>query len=207
METQPGRAPELEPATERADATWRGRVPLVAAFLVLALFLTLFDGVFLRGETFCERDLAALERPLRALFVRLWHESAGLPLWNPLVNMGQPFAANPHAAVFNPLSWLFLILPWELAFKAQVLVPLLASFAGMVFLLRTLGRSAPAALLAGCSWGFGGLMLSLTNLLPMLLTLAPVPAMAAFCGAAATRRIPPRRARPRSLLRLRVRRR
>jgi hypothetical protein len=180
VETLPGRAPELEPATERADVTWRGRLPLIFVLLALALFLTLFDGVFLRGETFCERDLAALERPLRALLVRLWHESGGLPLWNPLVNMGQPFAANPHAAVFHPLSWLFLILPWELAFKLQVLVPLLASFFGMAFLLRTLGRSVPAALLAGCSWGFGGLMLSVTNLLPMLLTLAPVPAVEAF---------------------------
>ena len=180
METPPGRAPELEPATERADAPRRGRLPLIPVLLVLALFLTLFDGVFLRGETFCERDLAALERPLRSLLVRLWHESGGLPLWNPLVNMGQPFAANPHAAVFHPLSWLFLILPWEVAFKLQVLVPLLAAFAGMVFLLRTLGRSWPAALLAGCSWAFGGLMLSVTNLLPMLLTLAPVPALVAF---------------------------
>ncbi|HVN32241.1 MAG TPA: hypothetical protein VMT45_09645 [Thermoanaerobaculaceae bacterium] len=180
METLPGRAPEPEPATERADLTPRGRLPFIPIFLVLALFLTLFDGVFLRGETFCERDLAALERPLRVLLVRLWQESQGLPLWNPLVNMGQPFAANPHAAVFHPLSWLFLILPWELAFRLQVLLPLLASFAGMILLLRTMGRSLPAALLAGCSWGFGGLMLSLTNLLPMLLTVAPVPATLAF---------------------------
>jgi hypothetical protein len=180
VETLPGRAPEIEPATERADAIPRGRFPLIVVLLVLALFLTLFDGIFLRGETFCERDLAALERPLRVLLVRLWHESGGLPLWNPLVNMGQPFAANPHAAVFHPLSWLFLILPWELAFRLQVLLPLLASLAGMVFLLRTLGRSRSAALLAACSWALGGLMLSLTNLLPMLLTLAPVPAAAAF---------------------------
>ena len=182
METLPGRAPEPEPAAERADATRRGRPPLLLALLVLALFLALFDGVFLRGETFCERDLAALERPLRSLLVRLWNDSGGLPLWNPLVNMGQPFAANPHAAVFHPLSWLFLILPWELAFKLQVLLPLIASLAGMVFLLRTLGRSWSAALLAACSWGFGGMMLSLTNLLPMLLTLAPVPAMLGFAA-------------------------
>jgi len=107
VETPPGRAPELEPATER--------------------------------------HLRAPERPLRALLVRLWHESCGLPTWNPLINMGKSLAANPHAAVFHPLSWLFLILPRELAFKLQVLVPLPVSFAGKVSLLRTLGRNWPAA--------------------------------------------------------------
>jgi len=180
VENLPGRERGLEPAPERADSAAPGRPLLLPVLLVIALFIALFDGIFLRAETFCERDLAALERPLRSLLVRLWHETGGLPLWNPLVNMGQPFAANPHSAVFHPLSWLFLILPWELAFKLQVLLPLLASLAGMVFLLRTLGRSWPATLLAACSWAFGGLMLSLTNLLPMLLTLAPVPAMLAF---------------------------
>ena len=180
METLPGDDRDPEFAPERGATTARGRPPLLAMLLVLALFLALFDGVFLRAETFCERDLAALERPLRSLLVRLWSEAGGVPLWNPMVNTGQPFAANPHAAVFHPLSWLFLILPWELAFKLQVLLPLLASLAGMVFLLRTLRRSWPATLLAAGSWGFGGLMLSLTNLLPMLLTLAPVPALLAF---------------------------
>jgi hypothetical protein len=147
---------------------------------MLLLFLALFDGVVLRGHTLYERDLDMLHRPLRALLVRLWHATGGPPPWNPLFDMGQPFAANPQAAVFHPLSWLFLILPWEAAFRAQVLLPLLASFAGMFTLVRMMRGSRTAAVLAAGSWAFGGLLLSLTNLLPMLLTVAPVPAMLAF---------------------------
>ncbi len=147
---------------------------------MLLLFLALFGGVVLRGNTLYERDLEMLHRPLRALLVHLWHETGGPPPWNPLLDMGQPFAANPQTAVFHPLSWLFLVLPWETAFKLQVLLPLLASFAGMIALIRVMRGSRAAAVLAAGSWAFGGLLLSLTNLLPMLLTVAPVPAMLAF---------------------------
>jgi hypothetical protein len=94
--------------------------------------------------------------------------------------MGQEFAANPHHAVFNPLSWLFLILPWEAAFRLQVIAPLVGTALAMLFFLRTLGLGRPAAQVGALSWGFGGLALSLTNLLPMLLTIAPAPALAAF---------------------------
>lgn len=147
---------------------------------MLLLFLALFDGFVLRGHTLYERDLDMLHRPLRALLVHLWHSTGGPPPWNPLFDMGQPFAANPQAAVFHPLSWLFLVLPWEVAFRLQVLLPLLASFAGMFAMVRVMRGSRTAAVLAAGSWAFGGLLLSLTNLLPMLLTIAPVPAMLAF---------------------------
>lgn len=147
---------------------------------MLLLFVALFRGVLLRGDTLYERDLEMLHRPLRTLLVHLWRSTGGPPLWNPLLDMGQPFAANPQAAVFHPLSWLFLVLPWGTAFELQLLLPLVAAFAGMVALVRVLHGSRTAAVLAAGSWAFGGLLLSLTNLLPMLLTIAPVPALLAF---------------------------
>jgi hypothetical protein len=152
-----------------------------AALLISALLAVgLFSGVLLRGETFFERDLALMHRPYRALLAHLWTASGGLPMWNPLSNMGREFAANPHYAVFHPLSLLFFLLPWELAFRLQVLLPLIGTGIAMFFFLRTIGIGRPASRTCALAWAFGGLALSLTNLLPMLLTAAPIPALAAF---------------------------
>ena len=161
----------------RPGGAWRTGAPWVLWGLLVA---GLFFGAIFRGESFFERDLGSFHRPFRALLVRLWHEAGLIPLWNPLSNMGQEFAANPHYAVFHPLSWLFLFLPWEAAFRLQVIVPLVGTALAMLFFLRTIGLGRPAAQVGALSWGFGGLALSLTNLLPMLLTIAPAPALAAF---------------------------
>lgn len=153
---------------------------LLGLLLVLAWALVLFFPVLLGGETFSRGDLVFLHRPLRTLLVHLWRESPGFPLWNPYFNSGQPFAANPHAAVFYPLSWLFLVLPWETAFRLQVLVPVGVTLAAMVFLLRELGMRREVALFGGCVWAFGGYLVSVTELLPILFSVAPVPAVLAF---------------------------
>ena len=176
MDERPG-APE-RPVGPDAGGRWHW--PWLPFTFLMLLVFGLFYGVVLRGETFFDRDLVLFFRPLRVLLAELWSASRGLPLWDPLTNMGREFAANPSAAVFHPLSWLFLFLPWETAWHLQVLVPVLASFAGMLFFLRTVGRSGVSAFFAACAWGFGGVVLSTTNVLSMLLTVAPAPLVAAF---------------------------
>ncbi|MBZ5589109.1 MAG: YfhO family protein [Acidobacteriia bacterium] len=174
--------------TLAAGASWRW--PWLPFALLLLLVLGLFDGVLLRGETFFDRDLVLFFRPLRAQLVELWRAAGGVPLWDPVSNMGREFAANPSAAVFHPLSWLFLLVPWETALRVQVLVPVLISFGGMLFFLRTSGRRAPSAFFGACAWGFGGVTLSMINLLSMLLTMAPAPLLAAFAVRTVRRRRP-----------------
>jgi hypothetical protein len=152
--------------------------------------IALAPGAFFRGETFCERDLARFMRPLKSLVLPLAQASDGLPLWNPLFASGQPFAANPHHALFHPLTLLFLVLPFELAFRLQVLVALAAAAGSMYFLLGSVGLGAPARALGALAWGFGGYALSTANLLPILLSIAALPAALAFavrvfCGGGA----------------------
>lgn len=106
--------------------------------------------------------------------------SAGIPLWNPFVASGQPFAANPQYELFHPLTWLLFVLPFELAFRLQTLLPPLVAVVAMRFLLRTLGTGRAAALFGALSFGFGGLLLSSANLLPILFAAAPLPATLAF---------------------------
>src|SRR5262245_45127200 len=153
--------------------TARSRSLLSAAItlaLPVAMLTALFPGAVLRGESFWVSDLGGFHRPIRSLLVRLAHETGGLPLWNPYLALGQPYAANPHHAVFHPTTALFFLLPFETAFRLQVLLPVLVAFFAMVFLLRTLGRSMGAALFGGTVWAFGGCFLSGTILLPIALT-------------------------------------
>lgn len=161
----------------RTRARRRWWVPGLA-LAVPGLFL--FRKVLFLGETPVERDLLAYYRAGKTMLVRLWAESSGLPMWNPWFASGQPFAANPEHQVFHPLSALYLLLPFEWAFRLQVVLPILLSGAGMGFLLVTLGRSRGAALFGALSWCWGGYLLSTVNLLPILHGVAAAPFLLAF---------------------------
>jgi hypothetical protein len=153
--------------------------PLLLAAGAAAFLFVFFPPLF-GGETFFLRDLASFHRPLARLLVRLGAEGTGSLLWNPYLADGQPFAANPNALVHHPLALLFAILPFEWAFRLLVLLPIVAAGAAMFVLLRSLGRDRPAAILGASAWALSGLLLSTTNLLPTLLALAPIPAVAGF---------------------------
>ena len=153
---------------------------MAASAVLLALLVGLFPGVVLRGEVPCERDLTTLHWPLRAVYQRLVEAGGWPPAWNPLEDNGQPFAANPQHAALHPLTWLFHLLPFAAAFSLQLLLPLLGTAAAMLLLLRTLGLGRIAALYGAVVWGLGGWALSLSNLPPLLLTAAPLPAILAF---------------------------
>ncbi|HUM01223.1 MAG TPA: hypothetical protein VL084_02990, partial [Thermoanaerobaculia bacterium] len=142
--------------------------------------ISLFPGALLRGESFFERDIQAFYRPAKSLLVPLARGSAGLPLWNPYLALGQPFAANPEHELFHPLTALFFLLPFEWAFRLQFLLPLLGAALSMFFLLDSFGLGFEAATFGGLAWGFGGYTLSTTNLLPILFAIAVLPAVLAF---------------------------
>ncbi|MCC6131651.1 MAG: hypothetical protein IT186_17165 [Acidobacteria bacterium] len=173
--------------TPRARA--RSRAVLGAASLFFAATVAVFWRALFFGETFTDRDLSVFWRPARAVLVRLLAEAPSFPpLWNPYFAEGQPFSANPHHAVLHPLTLLFALLPFEWAFRLQILLPPVLTAAGMYVFLRTLGRSHVASLFGGATWGFGGLLLSTTNLIPILFTLAPLPFTLAFAIRASRRR-------------------
>jgi hypothetical protein len=156
------------------------RFRLVVCILLVSLTSGLFWGALFRNETFVERDLHLFYRPAKSLIAPLTRLSEGIPQWNPLFASGQPFAANPEHEVFHPLTTLFLLLPFEWAFRCQVIVPLLFAVFAMFVLLRTLRRGRGAALFGGLAWGFGGYQLSVTNLLPILFATAVLPLAIAF---------------------------
>ncbi len=154
-----------------------GRVPaLVWSFGLLAGLYgwLLFDVLFL-GRTFVGGDPERHHFPLLSLVRPLWALEGGLPLWNPLVAAGQPWAANPEQAAFHPLTALFLVLPPVQAFSLQVLLPVAAAALGGYFLGRALALSRTASLLLAVTWGFGGVLLSAAQYFPTLFAAATLP--------------------------------
>jgi len=95
-----------------------------------------------------------------AEFARQELTAGRLPLWNPFVAGGVPFAANPQAALFYPLSMpISLFLPDAGPAIRAALHVLLAAWFMRLFLLR-LGVSRPGALVGGLSFSFSQFMMA-----------------------------------------------
>lgn len=151
-----------------------------AAFLVLLATLLLFGRAIFLGHTFAERDLGALYYGVRWWLAPLTRAVGGIPLWNPFFASGQPFASNPEHEVFYPLTALFWLLPYDWAFRLQVIVPPVLAVPCMYWFLRVLRRTRAAALAGGLAWGFGGYLLSATCLLAVLFAVFPLPLTLGF---------------------------
>ncbi len=70
-----------------------------------------------------------------------------LPLWNPTLLGGQPFAADPLAGLWYPPNWLLLLLPLPFGFNLLFLLHLFLAGWGMYAWLRNTRHSPPAAFL------------------------------------------------------------
>jgi hypothetical protein len=151
------------------------RFLVVAASLLVFAAVALFGRALFFGYTFAERDLGAFYYPAKWLLAPLAKAVGGIPLWNPFFASGQPFAGNPEHELFHPLTALFFVLPFEWAFRLQVILPPVLGVLCMFWFLRVLGRSRPAALAGGLGFGLGGFALSATCLLPELFTAVPMP--------------------------------
>jgi len=76
-------------------------------------------------------------------------------LWNPFFASGQPFAGNPAYEVFYPLTTLFFLLPFEWAFRLQVIVPCWSG-RGHVLVLAHIAPQPPGLAAGLVSWSCGG---------------------------------------------------
>jgi hypothetical protein len=156
------------------------RYALILLLVLAASALALFWRALFLGETFGERDLYSYHYAAKWLIAPLARASFDVPLWNPLYASGQPFAANPANELFHPLTSLFFLLPFDWAFRLQVILPPLFAIPCAFWFLRVLRRSRPAALLGAIAWGLGGFLLSTTNVLPYLFAAAPLPLTLGF---------------------------
>lgn len=127
--------------------------------LFCGIFFLIFNSFFFKANTFYERDSALLEIPLRKHAAELLKQG-NFALWTDAHGNGQPFLANPKTAIFYPTTWLYLILPFFVAFKIHYLIHPLIGWLGMSFLTRTYGLSKKSSFLASSLFFFSGIYLS-----------------------------------------------
>lgn len=139
--------------------------------LLVALTLFLFAGVIQFGEGFYVRDVIRDYLPARAILHHLV-TSGEFPLWNRFLSAGQPLAANPGFQTFYPGTWLVFLAGFPFGFHLEIVLHIALAAVGMFLLLRSMDCSSLAAMFGACSFAFGGCVLSLTNLLPFLTSIA-----------------------------------
>jgi hypothetical protein len=89
---------------------------VLLTLLFVLIFIGFFRDFFLTDRLFYAREMAFLEIPLRKHAVDLIKEG-NFALWTDAYGNGQPFLANPKNAVLYPTTWLYLILPFSVAFR------------------------------------------------------------------------------------------
>lgn len=124
---------------------------LFIALLPLALMLPGIGKIPFPGSDAAYSDLAISHLPY-AEVLRQTVASGRFPLWNPLILSGAPFAANPLAGVWYPPGWLALLFPLPFGLNLVILLHLIWGGWGLFVLLRSEGRSRPAALFGAAAW-------------------------------------------------------
>jgi hypothetical protein len=100
-------------------------------------------------------DLAVAHFPNAEFLRQSLIQSGEIPMWNPRVLGGTPFAADPLSGIYYPPLWLALVLPAPLAFNFLFFLHLALAGTGAFLLARGEGATTAGALLAGIA--FGGL--------------------------------------------------
>src|SRR5688572_17219129 len=144
------------------------------AFALLALLaVVLCLPALLKREVFTLRDHFDYFQPLRA-FTADELRAGRLPLWNPYSASGEPWLANPQTGLFYPPAWLFLVLPFETAYMAYLLLHLMLLGWG-AYLLFARGAPPGAAMVGAAALMFCGPVLSLLDVSNNFATLAWIP--------------------------------
>jgi hypothetical protein len=81
--------------------------------------------------------------------LRIWRE---IPLWNPTILSGIPFAADPLSGLWYPPLWLAALAPFPLTFNILTLLHIAWAGIGMGLFLRRLGLSLGPALIGALAF-------------------------------------------------------
>jgi hypothetical protein len=142
----------------------------IAALLALAVALLFSDVLFL-GSGFYVRDVYRDYLPSRFILHSVV-ATGEFPSWNRFYSGGQPLAANPGFQSFYPGTWLCFLPSFLFGFNLQIVLHVALAAAGMFLFLRALELRVESALFGAIAFALGGAVLSLTNLLPFLTSIA-----------------------------------
>lgn len=144
----------------RRDVAFGGR--RLSGLVLLGLIglpFVLFAAETLALRVFYFHDIQYYFIPYHQLVARYLREGV-LPLWNPYAFSGIPLLGDGQTAIFYPPSWLFLVLPAQLAMNWAILSQFSVAGVGMFLFTREVGTGRAAALLAALAFMFNGFLTS-----------------------------------------------
>ena len=153
----------------RAEISWcyKHRLNIATILLVALFFLAFFWRTLFTGKYLLYGDPLIYSLPLRTTAWGMIKQGI-LPLWTPLLFSGYPLLSMAQLGLAYPLTWGYLFLPNYWAEQVYCFTPFLLSPLFTFAYAREIGRSRTASLLAGLSFGYGGLMASPIGLNGML---------------------------------------
>ena len=141
-------------------ARTRGLRGLLTCAGLLAMLAFVYSPV-LRGHLLAGRDVFRVFFPDSAFLLESLR-AGEVPLWNPYVRLGQPFAATLYSQVFYPPRWGAVLLCGPIVSMTVLHVAHVAlATVGVFRLAQRLGASWPAALVAGAMFGLSPMMTDL----------------------------------------------
>jgi len=190
MSTKP---PEGSASSEKAHQPAHRLTDRAATALALAalcgVVLTFYYRLWLPGLVLTKRDAFRFFLPLKQYMIE--RLSAGeLPQWFPYEAFGRPFIGIPVTGVFHPFTLLYFVFSVPDAYRISTLLSCLLGALGAFALARTLAVSYAGAVFTGLAYACSGYVVSLTENLTYLYSIALLPLFCAVLDGALARGAP-----------------
>lgn len=137
----------------------------LSGLFTLAALIIYWRPLFF-GDALYFRDLQIFFAPMKH-FLGTALRDGYFPWWNPALQMGTPFLADPQSGVFYPPSWLFALVDAPRGMAISLVLHLLISQAGAYVLARRSRFEPIPAAAAALIYGLGGWSLSCSNMLTL----------------------------------------
>jgi len=136
----------------------------MAVILLLGgLTVFYFSGILFSDKILSFRDLTRYYYPFR-WFAFQQIKSGSFPFWNPYAGSGQPLFAALQSAVLYPLSVIYLLPDFDLAFNLFIVLHIFLGGLFFYLLGQELKFSQVASLLGAVIFMFGGYLIAVINL-------------------------------------------
>lgn len=143
------------------------RKDILALCLLAGITFIFFLPVFINNLTFGYGDIHRYFYPLRNFSANCIKDGI-FPLWNPYLFTGYPNLASLQTGVLYPLSIFTYIFPFSVGFNIQIVFHFFLASSFTYLLMRSWKLSCTSSLISGLTYGFGGYLLSVTDMLTTL---------------------------------------
>lgn len=137
---------------------------IMGLFLLMALLV--YESMLFDGDELYFRDMQIFFTPMKQFLGSAFREGY-LPWWNPSLQMGIPFFADPQSGVFYPPSLIFAVFDAPRGIAISLALHLVIGQAGAYALARSNDFDRLPSAATGLIYGLGGWSLSCGNMLTL----------------------------------------